>query len=297
MINESFIKRLAFVRHIYTIAVEQSYRPEPMNAASLLTFHDSVEFFMHLACEHCDVKPPSDFLSYWDVLKSKCLEGFPTQRETMRRLNKSRVALKHHGTLPSKLDVEDFRSIVKAFFTENTTSIFAHDFTSLSLTYLVDNDDVRQHLASAEQLINDNKLQDALDAIAVAFEHLIYVFESSYYDKYHRSPFRFTDRLPNPRDFFPNERYPKTEPFDKLIELIGSLQTEMKILSLGLDYRRYIKYKTVTPIVHRAIFTGNYHVVPSSQTPSKSDCEFCFNFVVESAIHIQSLNITAEYGA
>jgi len=51
-------------------------------------------------------------MEYWDLnlikqgLQKKEMEGELTQKESMRRLNRARVALKHHGTMPSKLDIE-----------------------------------------------------------------------------------------------------------------------------------------------------------------------------------------------
>lgn len=35
------VKRLAFIRHLYKVGVEQSNQPEPLNAMSLLSFHDA----------------------------------------------------------------------------------------------------------------------------------------------------------------------------------------------------------------------------------------------------------------
>lgn len=45
MIDQVIVKRLALIRYLYTVGVEQSYRPEPLCSASILTFHDSIELF------------------------------------------------------------------------------------------------------------------------------------------------------------------------------------------------------------------------------------------------------------
>ena len=42
---EDIMKRLAFVKHIYKVGVEQSRKPEPFCWLSVLTFHDAVEPF------------------------------------------------------------------------------------------------------------------------------------------------------------------------------------------------------------------------------------------------------------
>ena len=106
MLDQNVIKRLALIKYFYKEAIEQSQRPEPLCSASILTFHDAIEFFLQLASEILDIgKNQLSFLEYWGILASKLPEGIPTQKESMRRLNRARVALKHHGTSPSKLDI------------------------------------------------------------------------------------------------------------------------------------------------------------------------------------------------
>jgi hypothetical protein len=45
------LRRLAFVRYLYGLGVEQSRQPMPTRLASILTFQDAVELFLGLACE------------------------------------------------------------------------------------------------------------------------------------------------------------------------------------------------------------------------------------------------------
>ncbi|HBX87013.1 MAG TPA: hypothetical protein DEG09_00170 [Marinilabiliaceae bacterium] len=95
------MQRLAFIKYLYTVAVEQSKQPEPLSSSSILSFHNSIELFLQLASEYLDVGSKSPgFMDYWELLEPKLTEGGLTQKESMRRLNKARVALKHHGTLP-----------------------------------------------------------------------------------------------------------------------------------------------------------------------------------------------------
>ncbi len=70
MIGESSMRRLAFIRYLYGDAVRQSQLPEPMCAASVLTFHDAAELFLVLACEHKDVGNTNlKFAAYWEEYK------------------------------------------------------------------------------------------------------------------------------------------------------------------------------------------------------------------------------------
>lgn len=64
----------------------------------------------------------------------------------MRRLNRARVALKHHGTMPSKLDIEAFRGSTTNFFEDNTGIVFGIRFTDISLVDLVQCKDAKNNL-------------------------------------------------------------------------------------------------------------------------------------------------------
>ena len=92
MLEESIVRRLAFIKYLYAVAIEQSKRPEPLCSASILTFHDAIELFLRLASEHKNVgKKELTFMDYWNILDPKLPAGYPTQKESMRRLNSARV--------------------------------------------------------------------------------------------------------------------------------------------------------------------------------------------------------------
>jgi hypothetical protein len=63
---------LPFIRYLYESAVKHSRQPKPMNAASILTFHDSIELFLHLSCEELgiNIKTDTPFMQYWEKLQN-----------------------------------------------------------------------------------------------------------------------------------------------------------------------------------------------------------------------------------
>lgn len=138
VLDNSTAKRLAFIRYLHTIAVEQSKKPEPLSCTSILMLHDSIELFLQLSYEHLNGgKADPKFLEYWDIINSKLNGKAITQKESIRRLNDARVSLKHHGNLPSKLDIEGFRASALNFFEDNTPIIFGVSFKEISLVELV----------------------------------------------------------------------------------------------------------------------------------------------------------------
>jgi hypothetical protein len=298
MLDESVIKRLALIKYFYKEAVEQSQRPEPLCSASILTFHDAIEFFLQLASEYLDIgkKQPS-FMEYWEILASKLPKGVPTQKESMRRLNEARVALKHHGTSPSKLDIEAFRASATNFFEENTLPIFDIKFSEISLIELVQCEETKNNLKESEQLLEENKIEDSLDKVALAFTQLIDDYESRKRGRFGRSPFFFGKSLTFLSSFhmgIDRSQIGKLADFiDKVKESVEALQDAVKILSLGVDYRRYVKFRLLTPHIDRAL-AGNYLISRGSWgekgIPSVEDVQFCIDFVIESAVTLQEFD-------
>jgi len=84
---------------------------------------------------------------------------------------------------------------------------------------------------------------------------------------------------------------------DKVKESVESLQNVVKILSLGVDYRKYVKFRLFTPYVLKML-NGSYVIQRvqrgSNGIPTKNDVQFCIDFVVESAITLQKFDFSIE---
>lgn len=295
---ENARKRLAFIKSLYNVGVEQSRRAEPYCWASLLTFHDAVELFLALASEHLDLAKrlaKIEFMEYWPLLSRKLADGQRgelTQMIAIERLNKARVDLKHYGNPPSKFAIDDFRASVMNFFEENTSKVFEVEFSGISLIELVECQTTKTSLKEAENL-KDRKVEDSLDKVALAFAQLIDDYESRKEDDIGRSPFFFGKSVNFMSAFFMGIEGQLGEFVDAVKESVESLQKAVKILSLGLDYRRYARFRLLTPVVRRAM-SGEYviqRVQHGSQgTPTEEDVQFCLDFVVESAIILQEFD-------
>ncbi|MCX5996821.1 MAG: hypothetical protein NTV42_04215, partial [Chloroflexi bacterium] len=194
VVSVTTMQRLALIKFLSGVAIEQSQRPEPLCSIAILTFHDAIELFLQLSCEHLDIsmsKSKIGFLEYWELIAPKVSTGELTQKESMKRLNSARVEFKHNGTLPSKLAIEGFRVNATTFIEENTLAVFGIELSSVSLLDLVQCDEARTSLRESEELIKQNKIEDALDKAALAFQQLISDYEKRKTSKFGRSPFFF----------------------------------------------------------------------------------------------------------
>lgn len=280
--------RLVFIKYLHRASLEQANEPEPMCAAALLTFHDSIELFLQLASELLNVGSKRvDFMEYFDYLASAL--GRPlAHREAMRRLNNARISLKHHGTMPAKRAIESFGSAVDDFLTSNTPLVFGKNFGEISLAALVANEDVRACLTRADSEIAQAQTTDALASIAEAFQRLLYAYDVRTQSKHELK------RVGEELDRAVNSRY-ATGPGGKLADIVEKFFDEVALLRHGLDTRRLAVFRALTPHISIAM-SGSVHVAwfqdASSATPAAM--RFCYDFVVESALRIQQIHSIAE---
>jgi hypothetical protein len=269
-----------------------------MNAASILTFHDSIELFLHLSCEELGININTDtpFMQYWEKLKNLPNGTSLGYKSAIQRLNTLRVNLKHLGIRPDESEIESSRANTTSFFEDNTPIIFNVNFDKISMTDLVRYIPAREGLNEATILMEKKKFEDALAKIAIVFEQIIEDYESRKASRYGSSPFFFGESLALHNSFFMGIREGKMKEFIDIVkDSIESMQKAMKILSLGLDYRQYVKFRLLVPQISRPLGSrDDYFITPSSQRHIAEECHFCYDFVIDSAIRIQDFDFDIE---
>jgi hypothetical protein len=214
-----------------------------------------------------------------------------------KKLEKLRVNLKHQGINPPESEIEASRVNVTNFFEKYTPIIFKVDFDKISMIDLVQYVPARQSLNEATTLKEQGKFGEALYKLAIAFDQIIRDYESRKISRYGGSPFFFG----KPLEYYKSLRMGITdrkmgEFIDGVIDSIKPMQEAMKILSLGLDYRRYVKFRLLAPEVHKIqgaqgeIYLGP----PPPQNHTIEECQFCYDFVIDSAIRIQDFDFDIE---
>ena len=289
-LTQDQLERLAFIRYLFKLGVQHAQAPGPQSSVAILLFHDAVELFLELASQELDAKPADSFMRYFSRLDEKLRPSPPLPlRENMRRLNDARNALKHRGLRPDRSDLEHYSNIVIRFFEEVTPQIFEVDMDSVSLVTVVRCETVRKYLYAAEAAYRENRAADGSVACAEAFDELLSDYEKRHGDRWGQSPFSSGHYLHDPW-FFDEElsRIEKQfkESIEDLNEAVMVLQERMRLLSLGLDYRRYATFRQLIPEV--------WHV---SATPSRrtdkppnitlEQLQFCIGFVIDTALQLQ----------
>jgi hypothetical protein len=288
MENEIVIKRLSIIKLLYKIGVNQSYQNELTAFFSILSFHDSVEMFLKLAASMRDIQDQSRFMDYWDKMPELSL------KESMRGLNNSRVNLKHKGLVPGKLEIEAARVHTKDFFEQHTELIFGVSFENISLFNLVTYEKPRVYLSAAQTSLDTGQTEVCIEEVTKAFYELLYCYNENKKDWSGKTPSEVV-KIISPHDLF-GDIFERKE-FSALSNLVdrindnhASLEAALEIISLGIDYRKYSKFKILTPVCHR-FENGNFHMeLLGNKNWSKEHCQFLIDFVLESAFRLQEVD-------
>jgi hypothetical protein len=275
--TQTELASLAFVSYLHRLGMAQSHLPSPMQAVALLMFHDAVELFLRLACDRFNVgRADSQFMDYFTLLQQKLKQDLQ-HKESMRRLNKARVGLKHHGNLPAESTIENFRIVSKEFFEDNCPPLFGIGFSEISLTDYVADPEARQHLKEAEQLLlAGHSLPEAALKVRKAFTVILDRFEKA-------SSGRLLQGRPPYwpiRGWIRNRDERVVDEFARrTIENVKELQDVVRLTVLGIDYRRYIEFRRHVPTEYGTMMN----------MPSPNGVQYSIEFVIDVALHLQTL--------
>jgi hypothetical protein len=154
------------------------------------------------------------------------------------------------------------------------------------MVILVQDEMVPDCLLKAEELNSTGELKAALVEIVIAFQTLFDKFEWRAREQNNVHLKGVSSRL--------FSRVESTAPkelsrFAKEIEHeLDTLHKQVQMLSLGIDYRRYIRFQGLTPIVY-FLSSGTYETFGDGRGESHQGYLFCSQFVIECALRLQEI--------
>ncbi len=287
VLTAEMARRLAFIRLLVARADEESGQPPPFSYDSINRFHDVAEMFLALAAQQHHLTIPSDLLGYWNIFEP--VLGRPLgYRAQMQKFNKVRVNLKHYGAEPAPTEVEHARTTVKALLADECPDLFGVALDDVSLTAFVSSDDSRELLESAERNWTAGDEREAFADLADSFETLVRDYEQRKMLGHSRSVFDTTADMTFLSPFFRRVESRDQRKFDEaVIDSLKALDFAVMLAGFGVDFRRYGKFKALTPEIARTL-NGQRHSYDRRGTPvrSQADFEFCRDFIVTTAIHL-----------
>ncbi|MEX2485002.1 MAG: hypothetical protein WED10_10595 [Brumimicrobium sp.] len=294
--KEILFKRLSHIKQLYQIGIRQTEQHENIAVFSILSFHDSIEMFLKLLTEHKGINATKfSFLEYWEKIPDLTL------KESMRSLNARRVNMKHKGLLPAKSELEISKVNAIDFFNQNTIIQFGIDFKDVSLIELVGYEKVKNYLKKSQEALKNGKHEESIENVAYSFEELLHSYEKNK-TFWGISPFSvgadmtFMSSFSMGASRFDNDSGIEKlgEFIDKVKDSIEDLQRAVKITSFGLDYKEYVKFNILTPVVTRFIGGKVNAQIMGKRKWTIENCQYCIDFVIKSALSLQEFDFDVE---
>lgn len=291
-INLNQLQRLAFIRFLHQVGVDQARKPDPFSSAAILSLHDAVESFLLLAAEHFGVTS-REFEKYWKEFEPHLPVGVSLpEKASMARLNRTRVALKHHGSQPNKHTVDQAVSDVATFFSASTQLVFGVDYGSISMADLISAELPRQLAEEAETAA-------AAGDLLTGMMRLVEVFDCLFAD--HRpthtylraSPFAFGPNLDGPPGSALGQLgiEDQIQPLKKAVQ---SMQIAMRLAALSIDYAAYVRFDLLTPKARRTHGSPTvYWSAPRGFAPDQEAFDFCMQFLVTASLRLDAAEAQA----
>jgi hypothetical protein len=246
--------------------------------------------FLRLSAEHYNLKSDSkSFIEYWDILPQLTL------KESMRNLNSRRVNLKHKGLIPARIEVETSKVNATDFFEQNTKLVFGFDFSEISLIDLIKFSNTQELLALAQKNLDKNSISDCIENATLSFNYLLLEYKKSKIDNWRRTHFSFTKSIRLSRYNSLNKRNESSDlRLEEVVKEINDnfmqIEKGLEVLTLGLDYRKYSKFKFLTPDAYRQS-DGSFRIFSKARSNiSRDNCQFLIDFVLDCALKLQDFD-------
>lgn len=294
-------RRLAYIRYLYQLGIDQARLPEPLSSACVLMLHDAVESFLILAAERYGVALPREFEKGMDALRPHVGDGSGLAAvQGMRRLNKVRVALKHHDGHPSSQTIEQAVSDTSTFLTANTQLVFGVDYQSLSMVQVISQPDVRKLAEAAEAANAEGDHVRAMMKLRLAFDELFAEHEPKRVGRTSEfafgpsiGPFKVQRRaistllrLADSKRLHGHDADRLAEQFTQAVDIVESLQAGMRLIVLGVEYPSYLRFIKLVPAYFDTLDGKRHWRVPVGYAPDDDAYAFCVQFIVTASLRL-----------
>lgn len=284
-------RRMAHVRYLHQLGIDQAKLPDPQASVSVLLLHDAVESFLALVGDHVGVAP-REFEKYWPEIKKNLPgeTGLPLQAG-MFRLNKVRVALKHYGAQPNLETIEQLVVDTATFLAASTQLVFDADYSSITMVDLIGQDLPHQLAHEAEAAMTNGDITTGMKRLREAFDQL-FAAHLPVSVGLRRSDFSFGP-MQRELSFFPRTGTDLDDVVKRLVEAVHPIQEGMRLVSLGLDYSEFLRFDRLTPQYSSNYRGGIRWTAPQGYAPDQEAFDFCMQFVVKAALRLAAAEARA----
>jgi len=301
LISANLLKRLTYAKYIFEQGKNSLNNKSPLfNSMSVLFFHDAAELFLSVIADLLSFKKPKEFKDYWKEAEKKG-KPLPNYNE-LNALNKIRVDFKHHGITPSYDECLACENALVSFFTEASKDILGLDFSTITVTDLIEDINIKEHIKTAEKFKDEGEYYQSICESAIAFNYAekvagdswhSFLIGKSYWDikkivpslNYSRSISTFRELGGN----FKNIEKSFKEVQSVSEELIRNINT----ILLGADIFKFKRFNLLTPRTYTdgkgvvRIGGGIMSIYHNKVNFNHKNALFCVHFVIDTAMKIE----------
>lgn len=293
----SLVSRLFQVKSLFSLSLSIFNNNDKNHYASLLIAHDAIELFLIIVAE--ETKTEHNKFNFDDYFKNIPQLTYSTK---MKKLNKARVNLKHSFIIPEQQTIKNLLEGAESFLIDNTKSFFNTDFEELNFSDHIQNKLVKEHFNLAIKAKGEQKKEAFIEHLSISFFELLADYKDDKYKEGWLKPQKY--KIVNKidlhyllfRDLSLNERaIDKSdlsrnikEVENKINENFDKISETVAIISLGISYSDYIKFKILTPHVTKTSGGTYFCQLMGSKNWSDQNCDFLQNFVFNATLKLQA---------
>ena len=320
------LRRLLFSKRLFLHGVAHSNKNTVLDRfLAVHHFDNAIELFLKIKATQENIIPTTrqdfTFKDLWSKVNDKLKEKTPSYtlplRDQIFSLHDTRNLAQHQGDAPSYETLIKYQGYTKDFLSKCFKDIFEIDFDKVYGSILIHDEKVKETLTEAEKYLEQKNFKESMKASAKTFAYIKSKERGSFWskklryftsfgvlNKHHEISFSSLHSY----SFNSIERQIYEKINGDIEKLIGELNKELKertekvnefalaveeefaILRLGLDYKEYKVFEKISPPAFFGIDSTEPFVAETKEENyTEENAIFCYEFVLETALRLQSL--------
>ncbi len=235
MIDESILRRLAYVKSLYYVAKNQFKQSSDLEISrSIVTLDNSVEAYLWTVLEITIPEKVNSLhgKNFRDITNeiSNHLPKF--EKSSINELHGIRNNIQHSGLMIAESQASRYFDTVQNMFNSSSKIIFDIDWNFVSLSILIEDKDIAKFVQQSETSFAENDFTTSAKYLIMAFESAKFVRQISQFG----SGIFMADS--NAHSSL--TKHPVLKP---LYEYIEKIDEELEILKMGLEYNHWKGYR------------------------------------------------------
>jgi hypothetical protein len=281
--TESQLRRLKLARMLIKQAEAWLARQGPLDhAPALLNLQDATEFVVSVCAEAVSAAVVQNFeLSVANIEKAMEARGIGRilpGHSRILALNKARVALKHHGVMGARAEVESFLGDVLSFATDSVMLFLDADFGALDLSDAIRHPKVSREVRRAEGHYAQGDYEGAVLACG---RGLAFLFDRPgdawMWSRTLQAPEESGDVLQTA--------------IANIVEELSDQRRIIKLLASGIPLPSFWRFVALTPSF-RVTPSGEARPVGPRKSGNQTQARFCIDFLTDTALRMQEVGST-----